>query len=213
MRYSTTMNPTSTGLANESPGAQLDESAFLKLLKAGDDRAFEQFVRANTPRMLATARRLLGNEEESHDAVQEAFLSAFKGLPAFSGSSRLSTWLHRITVNAALMRLRRRKARPSVNLTDLLPTFLTDGHRENVVPAWNISPEAGPITDETRELVRRKINELPDDYRTVIILRDIEELDTDATAEVLGTTPGAVKTRLHRARQALRTLLEKELVP
>ncbi len=211
MRYSTAMTPPAPRPPASSGPNAADEPALVALLKAGDPRAFEQFVTANTPRMLATARRLLGNDEDAADAVQDAFISAFKALATFNSASRLSTWLHRITINAALMRLRRRKARPGVNITDLLPTYADDGHRRAVVPAWNIEPDHAAITAETRALVRRTIDELPDDYRTVIILRDIEELDTDATAEHLGITVGAVKTRLHRARQALRTLLEKEL--
>jgi len=205
------MNPTAPHSAAPPSPRSVDEARLVERLKAGEPRAFEELVADNTPRMLATARRLLGNDEDAADAVQEAFISAAKALPTFNAASRLSTWLHRITINAALMRLRHRKARPGVNITDLLPTYADDGHRQAVAPAWDIQPDHQAITAEQRAMVRRNIDLLPDDYRTVIILRDIEELDTDSAAQHLGITAGAVKTRLHRARQALRTLLEKEL--
>lgn len=189
-----------------------DEASLLARLRAGDDEAFAELVKATIDRMLATARRMLHSDEEAQDAVQEAYLSAFKSLDRFTGDSRLATWLHRITVNAALMRLRSRKARPMAALDDLLPRYKDDGHRFEPVAAWTPVSGEDLERDEIRRNVRAKIDELPDDYRTVLILRDIEGLDTNAAGVALGITPGAVKTRLHRARQALRTLLEQEFV-
>jgi RNA polymerase sigma-70 factor (ECF subfamily) len=191
--------------------AEGDEAALTARLRAGDDDAFEELVRRMTPRLLAVAQRFLPTEEDARDAVQEAFLSAFRGLASFEGGSRLSTWLHRIVVNACLMRLRSGRRHPEVLLEDLLPSFLPDGHREDPRPAWSPPPADEALRRETRELVRAQIDKLPDDHRTVLLLRDIEELDTGETARVLGITEAAVKTRLHRARQALRTLLEREL--
>lgn len=189
-----------------------DEAALLARLRAGDDAAFTILVNATIDRMLATARRMLHSDEEAQDAVQEAYLNAFKSLDRFSGDSKLATWLHRITVNAALMRLRAKKSRPMAAIEDLLPRYKDDGHRLDPADPW--SPIAGEDLEraEVRRAVRARIDELPDDYRIVLILRDIEELDTNAAAAALGITPGAVKTRLHRARQALRTLLEEEFV-
>jgi RNA polymerase sigma-70 factor (ECF subfamily) len=160
--------------------------------------------------MLAVARRILGNDDDAGDAVQEAFLSAFRSLDRFEGGSKLSTWLHRITVNASLMKLRRDRRKPMRAIEDLLPQFSDAGRRAT----WNRGVPTGDEvlrSEETRALVRRKIDELPDDYRIVLVLRDIEGLDTQQTATYLDITPAAVKTRLHRARQALRTLLAEEL--
>lgn len=189
-----------------------DESALLARLRGHDPVAFETLVRTHMPRMLAVARRMLQSEDEAADAVQDAFISAFKSLDRFEGGSLLSTWLHRIVVNAALMRLRKRKRRQETSVEGLLPSFLADGHRRDARPAWQAPSDELLQREETRRMIRDKINLLPDDYRTVIMLRDIEELDTNATAEALGITAGAVKTRLHRARMALRQLLEGELV-
>lgn len=176
-------------------------------LRAGDAAAFEALVRDEGGRMLAVARRLLRVEEDARDAVQEAFLSVLKSIDSFAGEARLSTWLHRIVVNAALMKLRTRRRRPERSIEEMLPTFLSDGHQAQSPSPWRQSVSGELERAETRALVRNQIDELPEAYRTVLILRDIEELDTEETARLLSCSVNAVKTRLHRARQALRTLL------
>lgn len=188
------------------------ESRLLARLKAGDDGAFDELVRGAGGRMLAVARRMLGCEDDAQDAVQEAFLSAFKSLDRFDGRSRLTTWLHRITVNACLMKLRSQRRRPERPIDDLLPRFRDDGHQQDPSRSWKPEADCGIEGEELRDLVRSRIAELPEAYRVVLLLRDIEELDTDETSTVLGITPAAVKTRLHRARQALRSLLEPHFV-
>ena len=190
-----------------------DQSVLLRRLQSGDDSAYETLVRRFGGRMLAVARRFLRNEDDARDAVQEAFLSAFKSIHRFEGHSQLGTWLHRITLNAALMKVRSRRRRPEAlgSIENLLPGFTADGHRRNPRPAWRASSETLLEQSETREMIRGKIDLLPEGYRPVLMLRDIEELSTDEVARFLGTSPGAVKTRLHRARMALRQLLEMEL--
>lgn len=185
-----------------------DESARLARLKEGEEAAFEELVRLATPRLLAVARRMLGREEDALDAVQKAFLSAFKSLDRFDGRSQLTTWLHRIAVNVCLMRLRSQRRRPERPIEEYLPAFLPDGHQKNPSPAWKPRGSSGIERDEVRALVRSKIEELPEQHRLVLILRDIEELGTEETASVLGISSNAVKTRLHRARQALKALLD-----
>ena len=177
-------------------------------LRAGDEAAYETLIRLHGGRLLAVARRFVRDEDEAGDIVQEAFLSAFKSIDRYEGGSKLSTWLHRICVNAALMRLRGRRRRPERSIEELLPKFLDDGHQADPAGPWNAVTDDTIDRRETRDLVRSKIDELPEAYRTVLLLRDIEELDTDAAAKVLDITPNAVKTRLHRARQALRGLLD-----
>ena len=188
-----------------------DEAGFVKQLQAGDSAAYDRLVREQSPRMIAVARRLLGNEDDARDAVQEAFLSAFRAIDGFAGSARLSTWLHRITVNAALMRIRARKRRPDTPIDDLLPSFLEDGHQTIAPVGWKRTALDMLESQETRLLVRELIQELPESYRHVLMLRDIEGLDTQETADLLGVTPNAVKIRLHRARLALRTLLDPHM--
>ena len=191
--------------------APRDEAAFLAALRAGDDRAYEELVRTHGGRMLAVSRRFLRSEDAARDAVQDAFLNAFRSIAHFEGNARLSTWLHRSGVNAALMKLRTRRRRPEHSIEELLPGFLEDGHLAEPASEWQKPPEDRVSRAEIRELVLAKIHELPEGHRNVLLLRDIEELDTRETAAALVVSPGAVKTRLHRARQALRTLLEPHL--
>ncbi len=192
-------------------GPSPDEAALLARLRAGDEAAYEELVRSHGGRLLAVARRFLRNEEEARDAVQDAFLSAFRNMEGFEGQARLSTWLHRIVVNAALMKLRTRRRKPETPIDDLLPGFLEDGHMESPAVEWRKAGVDEAERNQLRTLVLEKIQELPEGYRNVLMLRDIEDLDTEETAAQMGISVGAVKTRLHRARQALRGLLEPHL--
>lgn len=201
-------DPSIHGTCGSGPALPEEELSLLASLRAGDSRAFEALVRQNTGRMLAVAKRLLSNEEDAMDAVQEAFLSAYKAMGSFQGGSRLSTWLHRITVNAALMRLRKRSRKSEVSIDDLLPRFTDDGHQASPAVQWKDSASMPLEAEETKRLVRGAIDQLPDIYRTVLLLRDIEELDTEETARILDMNLNTVKVRLHRARQALRALLD-----
>jgi len=188
-----------------------ETDAFLASLRAGSADASERFVRAHAARALAVARRFLPNESDAHEAAQDAFLSFFQSLDRFRGGASLGTWLHRIVVNAALMKLRARRRRPEVRLEDLLPRYDDAGHRADVQPPWQKTADEILSDAELRQRIHERIAELPEDYRNVLMLRDIEGLSTSAAAEQLGATAGAVKTRLHRARQALRSLLEQDL--
>lgn len=206
-----TVGPVAVAATETASPNSAEEAMLLERLRRGDEAAYESLVRAFGGRLFAVARRLLGNEDDAREALQDGFVSAFKSVRSFAGSARLGTWLHRIVVNAALMKLRSRKRFTSAveSIDELLPTFEDDGHRRNP-KAWSAPVESGLERSETRQMVRKRIDELPSDYRTVLILRDIEELDTEEAAAVLGITSGAVKTRLHRARLALRELLERE---
>ena len=193
--------------AIEESAENAGQEQFLDRLRAGDERAFEALVRLHGGRMLAIARQFLARSEDAQDAVQEAFLSAFRSVGGFRGGSSLSTWLHRIVVNACLMKIRGASRRPETPIEEYLPTFDETGHHSAPVEDWAISPEKALLSRETRERVRAAIEKLPASYRAVLVLRDIEELSTEETAEVLSLTRTAVKVRLHRARLALRGLL------
>lgn len=178
----------------------------------GDEAAFEELVRTYGGRLLAVTRRYLQSEDDARDAVQDAFLSAFRSLDRFEGQARLSTWLHRIAVNAALMKLRTRRRKPERSIEELLPGFLEDGHLAQQTAEWR-SADFDDVAErrEIAELVRANIDRLPEGYRNVLMLRDIEEFNTEETAEAMGISTNAVKTRLHRARLALRELLEPHM--
>lgn len=185
-----------------------DERLLLAQLRQGDDQAYEVFVRQQSSRMLAVARRMLTCESDASDAVQDAFVSAFKAIGSFAGESSLGTWLHRILINVCLMKLRSRSSRRTVSIDDLLPAFDETGHHLRSPARWHATPAEILGRAELCAQVRHLIDQLPEAFRSVLLLRDIEELDTEQTAEMLGISTGAVKVRLHRARQALRTLLE-----
>jgi RNA polymerase sigma-70 factor (ECF subfamily) len=189
-------------------GKQDGEAQLFARVRSGDQEASAAFVRKYADRMLAVARRFLRCEEDSADAVQDAFVSAFRSLKQFEGNSSIGTWLHRIVVNSCLAKLRAQSRRHTAPIDDLLPTFDETGHHAQPIRTWDEGALSRLTREETQNQVRACIDQLPEPYRAVLLLRDIEELDTEETAWQLGITPGAVKTRLHRARQALRTLLE-----
>jgi RNA polymerase sigma-70 factor (ECF subfamily) len=191
--------------------ARAADTALLAALRAREPGSFEQLVRAQGGRMLAVARRLLSSEEDARDAVQEAFLNAFRNIDRFEGQALLSTWLHRIVVNVSLMKLRSRKRKPEESLDHLLPAFRDDGHFAERFDSGSEPADQRLAREQEQAAVRAAIDELPDHYRTILLLRDIEGISTQEVADQLGITPNAVKLRLHRARQALRTLLAPKL--
>jgi RNA polymerase sigma-70 factor, ECF subfamily len=190
--------------------AQQGEGEFIRRLKTHDEGAFETVVKRYGAQMLATARRLLGDEHDARDVVQQAFASAFKSIAGFKGEARLSTWLHRIVVNAALAQIRSRRRRPQLSMDGLLSRFDAEGRWADGAEQSGWSDQHPVHQWETRQMVRRCIDRLPEIYRSVLLLRDIEELDTVEVAEMLAISPNATKIRLHRARQALKSLVERE---
>lgn len=185
-----------------------DESDLIARLQAHDPRAYEEVVRAYSGRLLAVIRGIVKNEDDAKECLQETYLQAFRAIERFEGRALLSSWLHRIAVNAALMRLRTRRRKAEAAIDDLLPYF--DGNDVRIDPAWQPQVTEGPDLEEKdrKTLIHEAISQLPENYRNVILLRDIQEMSTEEAAEALGITPGAVKVRLHRARMALKTLLD-----
>jgi RNA polymerase sigma-70 factor, ECF subfamily len=181
------------------------DRALLARVQAGDKAACGECIERHSPAIYRLALRLMRNEHEAEDVVQETFLNAFAGIDRFEGRSGLSTWLYRIAYNAAMARLRRSQP-------DLVPVDepLPDG-AAGTVPVqlfdWCCLPEADFETAEARQEVELAIRGLSEKLRAVFVLRELEGLSTEATAEALDLTPETVKTRLHRARQKLRERL------
>jgi RNA polymerase sigma-70 factor (ECF subfamily) len=187
------------------------ESSLIEGLRRRDEAAFEALVRDYGPRLLSVAKRVLRKDSDAQDAVQEAFVSVFRNIEKFDGRSRLQTWLHRVTVNAALMKLRKRKRLDERSVEELMPSFTLMGRHKTDKPAWGENPHSAAEQEEARELVHEAIAQLPETHRDVLILRDIQEASTEEAARELGVSAGAVKTRLHRARLALRELLDPHM--
>src|SRR5262245_38865233 len=188
----------------------VSDAQLIARLRAGDGDAFEELVRAYGGRLLSVARRFVRNESDAQDILQAAYLCAFRSLSQFEGNCQISTWLHRIVVNQALMKLRTQRRKPEESIEPLLPAFQDDGHHVEQFSDWSAPADVLLHRQQTRATVRACIEQLPANYRDVLMLRDIEELPTQDVARMLNMTPTAVKVRLHRARQALSTLLRKE---
>lgn len=175
-----------------------------------DKAATEQFVRSNIGWMLAVAKRIVIDSAIAEDVVQDAFSNVFKNLEAFRGDAALKTWIHRIVVNQALMALRKQRRRNEQSIDELLPEFDGSGCRidePSILSHLAQTPEALLLSSDRRQQVLANIDQLPDSYRVVLMLRDIEELSTAEAAELTGLTEANVKVRLHRARAALKKLL------
>ncbi|WP_299732264.1 sigma-70 family RNA polymerase sigma factor [uncultured Tateyamaria sp.] len=172
------------------------------------DGEFEDIVRGNIAWMLAVARRILRDPSMAEDAVQLAFAKIHRKLEGFEGKSRLSTWMHRIVVNEALMMLRKQKRENVHPIDPLLPEFDANGCRVDDPFTVSETSEDQLQSRQVREIMKEKIDELPEPYRIVLVLRDIEEMPTSDVAEALEMSEANVKVRLHRARAALKKLLE-----
>ena len=183
------------------------EAALVTAAKAGQYEAFESLVNRYEHKIYRLGLNITGNPEDAEDVLQETFLKAFENLPRFREDSRFYTWIVRIAVNQALMKLRKRRTDRSVSLDDPIEE---DGE---VIPRdfadWKPNPEQLLGRTETRERLEEAIQGLPPSFRTVFVLRDVEGLSTEETAEMLGLSISAVKARLFRARLRLREELSK----
>jgi RNA polymerase sigma-70 factor (ECF subfamily) len=192
------------------PLESADDATLVGCVKRGDTAAFAVLMRRYNRRLYRTARAILKDDAAAEDAVQEGYLAAFHHLAEFRGDAQLSTWLTRIVVNQALQALRRLRREQVVVLFDESPEerdetqFIAD----SLAP---VLPEKTMLRDELRRLIERKIDELPDGYRTVFMLREVEDLTVEETAVALGIPEPTVRSRLFRAKARLRGALAEEL--
>jgi RNA polymerase sigma-70 factor (ECF subfamily) len=184
-----------------------EELMLVNAARGGDVGAFEQLVRKYDRNVFRIANHITQNREDAEDVVQDAFLKAFQNLEQFQGQSKFYTWLVRIAVNEALMRLRRRRPERMVSLDEDINTGEDTIPRE--VTDWAPNPEQLYNQSELREILQKTIQGLPPSFRTVFVLRDVEGLSTEETADALGLSIPAVKSRLLRARLQLRERLTK----
>jgi len=185
-----------------------DESALVAQAKAGDQNAFAELVHRYERKIYRLAKNITRNDEDAEDVLQDAFLKAYTHLDNFKGDSKFYTWIVRIAVNEALMRLRKRKTDRSVPLDE--PVELGEDTVQREIAVWDDNPERQYSQEEWRRILDEAIDSLKPDFRTVFVLRDIEELSTEETAETLGISVPAVKSRLLRARLALRERLTRQ---
>ena len=173
--------------------------------RAKDFAAFEQLVDRYEDKVYRLAFRFVRNETDAKEIVQDTFLSVWRKLDTFKGDAQFSSWVYRVAANTALMRLRAQRRHPEIS-TEELPVGYLDNYGQLPPPGenWAKRPDDELQSDELRRRIQAAVDDLPEIYRTVFLVRDVEGLSTEETAEVLGISIPTVKTRLHRARIALR---------
>jgi RNA polymerase sigma-70 factor (ECF subfamily) len=191
-----------SGDAEEHPDVRL-----VNLAKAGDVLAFETLVKQYDRQVFRIAQHITQNREDAEDVVQDAFLKAYEKLNQFQGNSKFYTWLVRIAVNESLMRLRKRRTGKMVSIDEDITT--EEGSMPRELADWGPSPEQQYGQSELAEILKKTVNGLPPGFRVVFVLRDVEGLSTEETAETLGLSIPAVKSRLLRARLQLRERLNR----
>jgi RNA polymerase sigma-70 factor (ECF subfamily) len=187
--------------------AGADETTLVTLSREGDTAAFGELVRRYEGKIFRLAQHVTQNREDAEDVLQETFMKAYEHLDQFQGNSKFYTWIVRIAVNQALMKLRRRKTDKSVSLDEAIDTGEDTMVRE--IAAWDEDPEQRFSRDELGSILDTAVQSLEPPYRSVFTLRDIDELSTEETAEALGLSVPAVKSRLLRARLQLREKLTR----
>ena len=191
-----------------SSQAGTDESTLVAQSRDGDTRAFGELVRRYEGKIFRLAQHVTQNREDAEDVLQETFMKAYEHLDQFKGDSKFYTWIVRIAVNQALMKLRRRKTDKSVSLDETIDTGEDTIVRE--IAAWDENPEQRFSREEIGQILESAIQDLEPPYRSGFVLRDMEELSTEETAEALGLSVPAVKSRLLRARLQLREKLTRQ---
>lgn len=190
----------------------LSEPELVARIAGRDEAAFEVLMRRHNGQLFRVARAVLKDDGEAEDALQEAYLDAYRHMADFRGSARLSTWLTRIVVNHALMRLRRRKDPGVVVPLDSWQNTNSRVSRETeMADEKTESPANATLRTEIRQLIERQIDELPLDFRTVFVMRDVDDMTVEETAEALDIPAATVRTRLFRARARLREALARQL--
>jgi RNA polymerase sigma-70 factor (ECF subfamily) len=201
--------------SNNARASVLDDTALVERVARDDHGAFETLMRRHNSRLFRVARAILRDDVEAEDALQDAYLDAFRHIADFRGGAQLSTWLTRIVINHALMRLRRRRRDRAVvpfgNPWTVEPGVKSGWTEADVADEESRSPSGILLQDEMRRLLERRIDALPVAFRMVFVMRDVEDMSVQETAECLSIPAATVRTRLFRARALLRQALVRDL--
>ncbi len=193
------------------------ELSLLERLRSGDPAVVEALMEEYASRVYRLAYGITRNQSDAEEVVQDVFLTICRKGESFEGRSALGSWIYRITANTALNKRRGKRQTVETSLEAQLPRYKEDGHREGdrlyVLADWSQNPEADLLSGEVRAVLNRAIDGLPDHYRAVLILRDVEDLSNEEIAQTVGESVASVKSRLHRARMALREQLTRSLGP
>jgi RNA polymerase sigma factor (sigma-70 family) len=191
-------------------GAAMDQQLVARVAD-GDQTAFESLMRKYNGRLFRIARAILKDDSDAEDVLQDAYLDVYRHIQDFRGDSQVGTWLTRIVINQALMRLRKEKRRSVIVPFRGVRTDEVERGEADVVDDRAESPASRVLRAEIRRILERRIDELPLSFRTVFVMREVEDMSVQETAECLGISPGTVRTRLFRARGLLRESLAREL--
>ena len=192
---------------SDSTKDKATEEQLVKDLQAGEMASFEQLANLYQKKIYSLSFNLTRNATDSQDVTQEVLLTLFRKGHTFQGKSAFSSWVYRITLNASYMKLRSRKREPNVSIDDLLPSFNKAGFQQEKIQDWSESTESLLFNNETRKVIQKAVDLLPEKEKVVFILRDVEGLSTEKVGNILELTIPAVKSRLHRARLFLRKKL------
>jgi len=194
-----------------------DEADVIERLRRSDPDAIEALMERFAAKAYRLAHGITKNPADAEEVVQDVFVAIIQKIESFQGRAALWTWIYRVTTNAALNKRRGKRREVEVPLEPDLPSFKADGHRDGdrafLLADWSERPDEVLLSKEGQAMVNDALARLPDDYRAVVVLRDVEELSNEQAAEVLGESVGSVKSRLHRARMALREQLTRSLTP
>jgi len=193
------------------------EARLVERLRAGDAAALEALMSEYASRVYRLAFGITRDQGDAEEVAQDVFLTLATKTAMFEERAALGSWIYRITTNAALNKRRGKRREVETSLEEHLPAFQADGHREGdrtyLLADWSQNPERELLSGETRRVLEQALDALPERYRAVVTLRDVEELSNEQAAELLGESVASVKSRLHRARQALREQLTRSLAP
>jgi len=193
--------------------SEIDDRTLLDKAVAGDAGALEALMTRHAGRVYRLAYGITRNPADAEEVVQDVFLTVVRKGGSFEGQAALATWMYRVTMNAALNRRRGKRRELEVSLEEHLPHYTEDGHRagdrSDLLVDWSSTPEERVLSGESRRVLENAIDSLPDHYRAVLVLRDVEDLSNEEVASIVGDSLASVKSRLHRARMALREQLTR----
>jgi RNA polymerase sigma-70 factor (ECF subfamily) len=193
--------------------SDIDDRTLLDKAVAGDAGALEALMTRHAGRVYRLAYGITRNPADAEEVVQDVFLTVVRKGGSFEGQAALATWMYRVTMNAALNRRRGKRRELEVSLEEHLPHYTEDGHRagdrSDLLVDWSSTPEERVLSGESRRVLENAIDSLPDHYRAVLVLRDVEDLSNEEVASIVGDSLASVKSRLHRARMALREQLTR----
>jgi RNA polymerase sigma-70 factor (ECF subfamily) len=190
----------------------LDDNVLLEELRKGTPEAVEMLFDRFHSKIYSLAMSILKNESDAEEAAQDVFLTVVQKAHTFKGNSALYSWIYRICVNTCLMRLRGKRRGETVSIEDFMPVFTEEGMHASLIDDWSKEVERKALDKELGQVIRRFTENLSEKYRVVFVLSDVEGLSNEETAEILGLTVPAVKSRLHRARLYLRQQLSRYLL-